>query len=49
MVRKVSENALWRHPSFLFLWYELWYVLYKLLFLLGEWRSGRDSNPRPPA
>ena len=37
VVRKVSENARWRHSSFSFLWYEL----YKILFLLYKWRRGR--------
>jgi len=34
-VRKVSKNAKWRHSSFSLLWYELWYNIYNLLFLLG--------------
>ena len=31
VIRKGSENARRHHPSFSFLWYELWYELYKLL------------------
>ena len=46
---KVSENAKWYHPRLSSLWYELWYEFSNLLFLLKNWRSGRDSNPRPPA
>ena len=34
------------HPSFSFLWYDLWYDFCKLLFLLDYWRRGWDSNPR---
>ena len=37
------------HSTLLFLWYELGYAPYKILFLLKNWRSGRDLNPRPPA
>ena len=46
VVRKVSENAWERHPSFSLLWYVLWYDFSNLLFLLNYWRRGRDSNPR---
>ena len=46
VVGKVSEKTWWGHPSFSLLWYELWYKLLNLLFLLVYWRRGGDSNPR---
>ena len=46
VVRMVSENVRWRHPSFSLLRYDLWYDFCKFLFLLSYWRRGRDSNPR---
>ena len=29
------------------LWYELWYDLHNLLFILDIWWRRRESNPRP--
>ena len=46
VVRRASENARWRHSSFSFLWYDLWYDFSKLLFLLRYWRRGSPS-PAP--
>ena len=48
VVRKVSENAKWRHSSFSLLWYDLWYDFSNLLFfmeLLAE-REGFEPSVR---
>ena len=49
VVRRVPENAKWRRSRLSLLWYELLHEHHKLLYFFINWRSGRDSNPRPPA